>query len=947
MRALGLRSKGLVICLAGATSLTCPAVNRGDTWRQHTFEDFRKGHADDGGVNLYAAADGTVRTVYTFDYNRDGHNDVLYVCSHDNWYAPPTYIYMNDRGRFDSKFRWLLLDNGASAGTLADLNEDGWPEAVLCGTHNGQNFSALDAIVYDGGPQGYARRRSQRLPTYHSESVVAVDWDRDGDRDLVFAQSRAPGLIVYDNVEGRFDTCRQTALDCGAVSCCRAADVNSDGREDLLALSGSRLLVYPASAERPAHEIDVVGSGRFAVADLDDDGHLDVIVANKVGPGRVDVEVARGVKQWAQIFIYWGDSDGEFAARPPTGLPCHSSRDVAAVDLNGDGWLDVVVANFGSDDADGNAPTTVYWGGREGFDPARKLDLNTRFAHGLAIADVDRNGWPDVVVACNRNATSHNVPSYVYLNESGTLSEEKRIPLPTLGAVSVVTGDVDRNAWMDLMFLNFVDGTKGISNARLYWNDGQGGFSTERITRLPIHDAFSHVATDLNLDGQIDIVFANSYEYGRWRDRGSPIYWGDTKGKWSVENQSLVPTSFATGVVTADLNRDGWLDLAFAQLTTWEEGYKAEDRRQPVFYGSEHGFNEEPDALLPVEDPRGLTAADLNKDGWIDLIYSNLSYEDMPIFWGSPDGYSPDRKTSIKLPDKGCVTVNCADANNDGWLDVLAVGHYHYGESRERSTDRYSHLFWGSPEGFDTHRRVDLPGMGAQGSCFADFDGNGLLDLFLPSYSNGHINRTWTSFLYYNGPEGYSPARRTGLLTDSGSGALALDFNHDGWLDLAVACHARPDGNHRADSFVFYGGENGFSDYRKTSLPTEGSHDMTNMDAGHQYHRRFEFVYTSGVHDAGRKAEVSTISWMAESPSGSQLRFQIRAADDAAGLSQATWVGAKGTGSFIERPGDLRGATVQGRFTQYRASFTSRDGSNYPVLHEVKLELDPVGRGGS
>ena len=340
--------------------------------------------------------------------------------------------------------------------------------------------------------------------------------------------------------------------------------------------------------------------------------------------------------------------------------------------------------------------------------------------------------------------------------------------------------------------------------------------------------------------------------------------------------------------------------------------------------------------LLPVEDPRGITVADLNKDGWPDLIYSNLSYDDVPIFWGSPEGYSQARRTQLVLPNMRSVTVNCADVNNDGWLDVLASCH--------TPAHRNSYVFLGSPMGFDVNRRIDLPTMAVQGSCLADFDRNGWLDVFLPSYSTGHINRTWTSFLYYNGEQGFSTVRRTGLLTDSGSGALALDFNRDGWLDLSVACHARPNGDHRANSFLFFGGPEGFSDYRRIKLPTEGSHDITHVDAGHIYHRRFEIAWTSGIHETTIPVEVTAINWSADTPHGSWLRFQLRLSADRDALDRAVWQGPNGPASFFDAPGHLAASPGTGRFMQYRAMFMSRDGSNYPLLREVVLELKPAGK---
>jgi hypothetical protein len=904
-----------------------------ETWRQNTFDDFRQGRSDDGGVNLYAAADGTVRTIYTWDYNRDGANDILFVCGHNNNHAPPAYVYMNDKTGFDLRFRWLLLSDGAYGGTLADLNGDGWPDAVLCGTSNGMNYTALDAIVYYGGEQGYAKRRSVRLPTFQSRSATAIDFDGDGRPDLVFAQGRKPGAIIYFNGKDGFDPCRHETIDCESVSCCRTADVNGDGREDLVLLAGSRILVFAATAQgirRDAPQtVDVRGSGRFAVGDCDADGHADLVVTNDNEKG--------------DAWIHWGDGKGGFSARPPTPLPSLSSQDVAIADLNKDGRSDIVLANLGRDNATGDAPTTIFWGSVGGFDKGNKQDLQTRFADGLAVADLDGDGWPDLVIACKRTAQSFNTDSYVYWNRNGRFTEKDRTALPTLGAVAAAVADVDRNGRPDILFLNGTDGTVGLMDSRIYWNDGKGRFSTERMTLIPTKDPFGHFAADLNLDGQLDMVFCGSYEYGRFRDEGSQLYWGHD-GTWSPDRLSLIPTRFATGIVTGDLNKDGWLDLVCAQIpAAGNPSLKEKNNTSPILWGSKDGFSKDRATWLKVENPRGLTVADLNKDGWLDIIYTNLSYETLPIYWGSPDGYANDRKTDLPIPNKGSVCVDCADVNSDGWLDLLVVCFYDCRDPDHLTTDRNSYVFLGSPNGFDSSRRIDLPTMGGDQPTIADFDKDGRLDIFIGNYDNGYKERTWSSYLYSNGPDGFSPARRTGLFTNSGSGSIALDFNGDGWLDLAVACHKMPNGDHRANSFVFFGGPDGFSDYRKIELPTNGAHETTFIDAGHIYHRRFEIAYTSGVHDAGRPAAVGLVSWKADTPHGSRLCLQLRCADDPSRLEQSPWVGAAGPGTFFETPGAAPRGALRGRFIQYRAAFFSSDGSNYPILREVSVEC-PIER---
>jgi FG-GAP-like repeat len=918
------------------------------TWRQNSFEDFRQGVSDDGGVNLYAAADGTVRTIYTFDYNRDGANDILIISGHDNAYSPPTYIYLNDKSDgFDARYRWLLLGNGAAGGAFADLDGNGYQDAILCGTSNGANAVALDAVVYFGSERGYSTRASTRLPTYQSKSVAVIDFDGDGRLDLVFAQGQQPGLIIYYNSQEGFDPSRKDEMDVGAVSHSLVTDFNQDGRDDLTVLSGDQLLVYFAGEEGIGDSADVVikvngSGGRYSVADFDGDGNLDAVVTNNRQTSLDIAGTTIGGSDTATQ-IYFGDDRGEFTSRAPIALPGISSRDVAVADFNRDGRPDIALANFGEDNATGDTPTIIYWGDDDGYKPEHSLTIETRFARSVKAADLDGDGLPDLVVACYRDDLTHNVDSYIYYNRTGTFTPENRVAVATLGAVNIAIGDADHDDRPDVMFLNIVDGTNGLTDSVIFWNDGAGGFGPDRTLPIEARDPFTHVATDINLDGRLDLVFANSFEYARYREEGSYIYWGgeSREADWIPQRRTSLPTDFATGVVAADFNKDGWIDLAFAQIgESIDERveFHTTQKRSPVFWGSADGYSENQMTWLPVENPRGLTTADLNRDGWLDLIYTNLNHETVPIFWGSLNGFSADNRADLAVPGKGTVCVNSADINADGWLDLLFSCYYDYASKVLRS-DRSSPLFLGSPDGFDPSRRVDFQTMAPTQTAIADFNKDGLLDIFFPNYANTYKNRTWSSYLYYNGPDGFSPGRRTSLFTHSGSYGLALDFNADGWLDLAVGSHMQGNGNHRSNSSLFYGGPKGFSDYNKIQYPTHGSHELTSVDPGHIYHRRFEIVYTSGVHDAGQTVNVADISWQADTPHDSQIRFQVRCADDLKSIEDAGWEKVGGA-EDIDRSAGRTNAVLTGQFIQYRAVFLSKDGSNYPVLREVVIELD-------
>src|SRR5207245_553962 len=113
-------------------------------------------------------------------------------------------------------------------------------------------------------------------------------------------------------------------------------------------------------------------------------------------------------------------------------------------------------------------------------------------------------------------------------------------------------------------------------------------------------------------------------------------------------------------------------------------------------------------------------------------------------------------------------------------------------------------------------------------------------------------------------------------------------------------------------------------------IPTEGAHNDYGVDLGNLYDRRYQFDYVSAPHQegAGRPAR---IEWQAETPFGSKMRFQLRAAPAREKLEGAPWLGPKGESSYYDSSGSGV-QPLQGPWFQYRAIFWSPDGVNYPIL---------------
>jgi hypothetical protein len=118
------------------------------------------------------------------------------------------------------------------------------------------------------------------------------------------------------------------------------------------------------------------------------------------------------------------------------------------------------------------------------------------------------------------------------------------------------------------------------------------------------------------------------------------------------------------------------------------------------------------------------------------------------------------------------------------------------------------------------------------------------------------------SRIYFGSPRGLSQENTRELPTNAGTGSQVSDYNRDGHADLLLYCHrseGNPDtpgsyGDHTTESYLYWGGPEGFHADRKHLSPSEGVHydggiDLNIMD------RDFQFEYISPPHHHGNRAE--------------------------------------------------------------------------------------------
>jgi hypothetical protein len=259
-----------------------------------------------------------------------------------------------------------------------------------------------------------------------------------------------------------------------------------------------------------------------------------------------------------------------------------------------------------------------------------------------------------------------------------------------MGAIS---GDVNNDGWPDLYLCN-------LGSNHLYLNNGNGTFTdaTEKAGADDRRWSTSAAFFDYDRDGRLDLMVVN---YADFTPQNSPACYAETtvkdycgprsfravgnrllhnKGDGSFEDVTVhagVSREFghALGVVTADFNRDGWMDIYVANdgdpNQLWVNQKNGTFKNEALLAGAAVNRDGQAEAGM------GVDAGDFNNDGTEDIFVTHLMEEINTLYVNLGNNAFEDRtrEANLGLPGSRLTGFGTLffDYDNDGWLDLLAV----------------------------------------------------------------------------------------------------------------------------------------------------------------------------------------------------------------------------------------------------------------------------------
>jgi FG-GAP-like repeat len=386
-----------------------------------------------------------------------------------------------------------------------------------------------------------------------------------------------------------------------------------------LALTGMPLAwlsTGDAGSGRPARSAHVEADSfptfaRVLLLESTSETSANVSAGDVNGDGFLDLVLAKG-RHWPLVSrVLLGDGAGHFPTAYDLSATADRSYSGRLVDLDGDGDLDVVISNDAPD------PKPVYLNDGTGhFHLGSTYGRPEWPTRNATTADLDGDGNPDIVAANRGDSTGAN---YICFNRGGGRFDANCVAFSHEPATTITAGDFNQDGMVDLAVPHRDGG-----QSRVYLAGPKGTFSPTRTIAFGPPDATIRMAeaADLNGDGLLDLVAIDDEHHS------TRIYLARRDGTFSSGTAVGGSTATPYALTTADLNSDRKVDIVVGYV----------EAPSAVYYNTGDGqhfrevrFGDDKGAVY------GFAIADLDRDGVLDIAAARSDAPNV-VYFGARAG---------------------------------------------------------------------------------------------------------------------------------------------------------------------------------------------------------------------------------------------------------------------------------------------------------------------
>lgn len=442
-------------------------------------------------------------------------------------------------------------------------------------------------------------------------------------------------------------------------------------------------------------------------------------------------------------------------------------------------------------------------------------DPNTE---SIFTADINQDNKKDIVVISYEYPSDTAIIWFENINGDFIYNHPKKI-IEDAYISNFFVADLNGDSKNDVII------TSSYSNDKLYWveNLGDGNFSNENIISLDINNPNKIYSSDMDNDGDFDILVNNS-------DNEILLFENLGNGNFNSEQVIYSTSKSVKKIVVEDINNDGYLDIVSGHSNGtifWSENY------------TNNSFSDKKLITSQADSGRSIGFLDINNDGYKDLISSSYDDDNVKYFLNQ-NGISFGNQIIIDDSHENPYEIKIIDFDNDGLLDIVIsfwtndkIGWYKNLNNSNWSTltllvdnienptsfivedfnndnsfeivttqkyngNNLSHFFFDYNTSFYVENKLIFPHSAPHIIKIKDIDDDGKNDIITATYT----------YLFWNKNKGDGEFTNRKIISNNRYTDIEIiDINDDGLIDIIGA------GEESTDIFINHGNENFVQDF--------------------------------------------------------------------------------------------------------------------------------------